>query len=141
MIPVILVPDYTLSGAMTEGSEQRREWLDSLSVAIDTDNSLDISPLTPLLTATNINEQQKNKACNLCLLNSQNSFSPFITFKYLLPKPNKVILKIYNPAGQEIETLVNKYQTAGEYELKWISKGLPAGIYFCRLLAGEYYVS
>lgn len=135
-------PTYSMTNRVLnvpEDKEQRRQWLDSLSAAIDTDDSLDTSPLTIILTATRIKEQKKNQAYNLCLINNSNSLNPFITIKYLLPEPNKVTLKICSLTGQEIETLVNRYQKAGEYEMKWIAERLPAGLYLCRLQAGEYY--
>ncbi len=49
-----------------------------------------------------------------------------------------MMLKIYNPVGQEIETLVNGFQTPGEHEVIWQSKELPVGTYFCRLQTSDY---
>lgn len=46
-------------------------------------------------------------------------------------------LKIYNLVGQEIETLVNNYQIAGQHETKWTATGLPSGIYMCKLETSE----
>ncbi|MFH0758411.1 MAG: nucleoside hydrolase-like domain-containing protein [Bacteroidota bacterium] len=65
-----------------------------------------------------------------------NPFNPVATLGYRLNKPNKVISKIYNLSDQEIETLVDQYQTVGEHEITWQPQRLPCGIYFCRLLAG-----
>ena len=70
--------------------------------------------------------------------NYLNPFNPVTTINYEIGKLNKVLLKIYNLSGQELETLVNGYQTAGKYEITWIPKGLPSGIYFYRLQAGEF---
>jgi hypothetical protein len=70
--------------------------------------------------------------------NYPNPFNPLTTIKYNLEKSNDVILKIYNLSGQEMETLVNGFQTSGEHEITWQPRGLPNGIYFYRLQAGEF---
>jgi hypothetical protein len=40
--------------------------------------------------------------------------------------------------GQEIETLVDGYQSSGVHEVKWMAKGLPSSVYFYTLRCGEY---
>ena len=70
--------------------------------------------------------------------NYPNPFNPQTTIKYNLNKSNTISLKIYNLSGQEIETLVNRFQTIGEHEITWQPKGLPSGIYFFRLESGKY---
>ena len=70
--------------------------------------------------------------------NYPNPFNPTTTIKYHLQKPGNIILTLYNLAGQELETLVNEFQTAGEHEINWQPKGLPGGIYFYRLQAGDF---
>jgi poly(3-hydroxybutyrate) depolymerase len=70
--------------------------------------------------------------------NYPNPFNPATRIKYQLAKSSHVELKIYNLAGQEIATLVNELQAAGEYDVTWQSKGLPSGVYFYRLQAGGF---
>jgi ligand-binding sensor domain-containing protein len=70
--------------------------------------------------------------------NYPNPFNPITTIEYILPLSNKISLKIYNPAGQEIATLIDGYQTAGEHRIIWKPKDVASGIYFCRLQAGEF---
>ena len=134
-------PSYTLTNRIISvpGSEaDRKAWLDTLSIAIDTHKSLDTSPLTPVITAINIKELQRYQTFSLYLTNYPNPFNPLTTIKFQLDESNKITLKIYNITGQEIETIVNRYQTAGEHEITWQPAGLPSGIYFYRLQAGEY---
>ena len=69
--------------------------------------------------------------------NYPNPFNPATTIKYNLNKLSNVILKIYNPSGQHLETLVNGYQTEGEHEITWQPKGLASGIYFYKLQVGD----
>lgn len=69
--------------------------------------------------------------------NYPNPFNPATTIRYNLNKSSNVILKIYNPTGQLLVTLVNSFQTEGEHEITWQPKGLPSGIYFYRLQADD----
>ena len=93
-------------------------------------------------TSTSIHDQSND------LSNFQCSYKQFhyrpntstnqTTINYYLHEPNKVFLKIYNLAGQKIETLVKRVQTSGEYNIAWQSKGLAKGIYFYRLQSGKF---
>jgi hypothetical protein len=66
------------------------------------------------------------------------AFNPSTTIQYALPKAGYVTLKVYNLAGNEIETLVSEKQPAGEHEIRWNAVGLPSGVYFYRIQAGEF---
>ena len=83
------------------------------------------------------NQSIKNYNYNL-EQNYPNPFNPNTTIKYNLDKPNYVKLTIFNLKGQEIETIVNGFQTSGEYEINWQAEGLPSGIYFYRLQVGDF---
>jgi flagellar hook assembly protein FlgD len=55
-----------------------------------------------------------------------------------------VLLKIFNPLGQEIRTLINTTLAAGYHEVKWDGKndlGQPVspGIYLYQLKAGDFH--
>ena len=67
-----------------------------------------------------------------------NPFNSFTTIKYYLDKPTQVSLKIFNATGQEIVTLADGYQTAGEHQVKWTPDDLAGGIYLCRLQTDNY---
>ena len=69
--------------------------------------------------------------------NFPNPFNPSTRIKYTLRKSNHIVLNIYNLSGQEVATLVNEFQPAGEYQITWQPKGLPSGLYFYKLQAGE----
>jgi len=70
--------------------------------------------------------------------NYPNPFNPETVIKYKLPQSGFATLKIYNLAGQEIEIVVNGFQAAGEYEIKWRPQILASGLYFYRLQAGDF---
>jgi hypothetical protein len=67
--------------------------------------------------------------------NYPNPFKTATTITYTLPESNRVSVRIYNLNGQEIATLVEGYQTRGEYQIEWITEGIPSGMYYCRLQA------
>jgi photosystem II stability/assembly factor-like uncharacterized protein len=72
--------------------------------------------------------------------NFPNPFNPVTKISYSLPQSGLVRLKIYNVLGQEIQTLVNKFQKAGEYNVDFEAKNLSSGIYFYKLQVGSDYV-
>ena len=134
-------PSYTLTTQVInvpESEVDRKAWLDSLSAAIDELESLDTSPLDPVITAIDIKEQQRYRAFKLYLTNYPNPFNPLTTIRFHLDESNKITLKIYNITGQEIETLVNRYQTAGKHEIAWQPKALPSGVYLYQLETEDF---
>ena len=75
--------------------------------------------------------------------NYPNPFNSETLIKYQVPKPGKVVLKIYNPLGQEIRSLVNRENVAGYHEVLWDGKNnqaqpAPSGLYFYRIQAAEF---
>ncbi len=70
--------------------------------------------------------------------NYPNPFNPTTTIHYYLDRPSSVKLTIWNATGEEIKTLKNTYQPAGNYSLVWDAtdeKNHPVatGIYFYSL--------
>jgi hypothetical protein len=65
--------------------------------------------------------------------NYPNPFNSSTAIKYNLKKPGHVYLRIYNLNGQEIETIMNKYQAVGEHVIIWHANGLPGGVYLYKL--------
>jgi hypothetical protein len=47
-------------------------------------------------------------------------------------------LKVYNVLGEKVATLVEGEKSAGTFTAKWDGSGIPSGVYFSRLTAGEY---
>lgn len=88
---------------------------------------------------TGINDINSNRVPQFYLAqNYPNPFNPETIICYAIPTDEIVTLKIYNLLGNEIETLVNRKQSPGEYELQWNPIGLPSGVYVYRLKAGEF---
>ncbi len=75
--------------------------------------------------------------------NYPNPFNPSTRISYQLSSTTNVQLKIYNPLGQEVKTLVNVRQAAGHYWVEWDGsdhkgKQVVSGVYLYRLKAGSF---
>jgi photosystem II stability/assembly factor-like uncharacterized protein len=70
--------------------------------------------------------------------NYPNPFNPNTNIQYAIGSRLTVSLKVYDILGNEIATLVNEEKPTGEYEVEFNATGLPSGIYFYKLTAGEY---
>jgi hypothetical protein len=72
------------------------------------------------------------------LANYPNPFNPSTLISYQLLFASQVTLKVYNVLGKEIVTLVNEEKPAGTYEVEFNAEGLPSGVYFYKLQAGDF---
>ena len=71
--------------------------------------------------------------------NYPNPFNPHTKINYQLPVKSKVVIKIFNMLGQEIETLVNEFQNEGFHSILFTNHSmLTSGIYFYRLQTENY---
>jgi hypothetical protein len=70
--------------------------------------------------------------------NYPNPFNPSTTIQFALPQEQYVIIEVYNPAGQKVETLVNRKFSAGYHEVNWLAINMATGIYFYRIQAGSF---
>jgi bacillolysin len=76
--------------------------------------------------------------------NYPNPFNPTTVINWQLSKGSDVLLKVYDILGNEIGTLVNEFQNAGQHSITFNpqlitgGKHLTSGIYFYQLKAGNY---
>ncbi|MCK5572032.1 MAG: T9SS type A sorting domain-containing protein [Bacteroidetes bacterium] len=64
--------------------------------------------------------------------------SPSTSVEFALPHTGYVTLKVYNVLGEEVATLIVGDHAAGNFKATWDASGLPSGVYFYRLSAGDY---
>jgi hypothetical protein len=76
------------------------------------------------------------------LQNHPNPFKHATRISYHLPVATRVTLRIYNLLGQEIRTLVDAHESAGEKIIVWDGRDIlgqlvNSGVYFCLLRADD----
>ena len=67
-----------------------------------------------------------------------NPFNPTATISFELPTSGNVSLKVFNTLGEEVETLINDFKSAGKYSVQFNGSRLASGVYFYRLQAGDF---
>ncbi|MBX7042356.1 MAG: T9SS type A sorting domain-containing protein [Ignavibacteria bacterium] len=70
--------------------------------------------------------------------NYPNPFNPTTTIKFALPVQSNVTMKVYDIAGKEVRTLIDRNVEAGEHKIEFSANGLSSGMYFYRIIAGGY---
>jgi hypothetical protein len=70
--------------------------------------------------------------------NFPNPFNPTTQIQFALPKESFVKLSVYNVIGQEIQVLVNRNMSAGNYKINFDASKLNSGMYLYRIEAKDY---
>jgi spore coat protein A len=70
--------------------------------------------------------------------NYPNPFNPSTTINFSVPENSQVTLKIFDVLGSEVSTLINQVVPAGNHEVQFDATGLPSGVYFYNLTAGNF---
>jgi len=69
--------------------------------------------------------------------NYPNPFNPGTTIRFTLSQSSDVTLKVFDILGREVATLVAGHLPPGTHQREWNPGNTAAGVYFCRLRAGE----
>ncbi len=70
--------------------------------------------------------------------NYPNPFNPTTTIRYSIMKPGLVTLTVYNVLGQRVETLVDRFQSAGSYVVTFDASRYATGVYFYQVRSGSF---
>jgi len=70
--------------------------------------------------------------------NYPNPFNPTTNIKFDVPAASFTSLKVYDINGREVAELVNQNLQAGKYEYSFNAATLSSGIYYFKLVSGEF---
>ncbi|MBM4116478.1 T9SS type A sorting domain-containing protein [bacterium] len=75
-----------------------------------------------------------------------NPFNPSTAIRFALAQPERVHLEVFDLGGRRVRTLVDGPLPAAQHEAIWdgadaVGHRLPSGVYFARLVAGDYRAS
>jgi hypothetical protein len=70
--------------------------------------------------------------------NYPNPFNPSTLIEYALPRDAFVRLEVFGVLGQQITTLVQEERSAGYHAVRFNAGGLPSGVYYYRIVAGDF---
>jgi hypothetical protein len=59
-------------------------------------------------------------------------------FEYSLKTSANVTMEIYDLLGRKIDTILDEFQTQGDHRIVWDAHRCPTGIYFYRIVVGDY---
>jgi hypothetical protein len=62
-----------------------------------------------------------------------NPFNASANVQYTLDRPGNVTMKAFNILGQEVATIYDGFQIAGEHTIRWQPEGISSGLYFVKL--------
>ena len=93
-------------------------------------------PLSELIGIQNISTEFPSKYS--LSQNYPNPFNPTTNVKFSIIKSEQVELIVYDIQGREVQTLVNERLQPGTYEVRFDGSMLNSGVYFYRLIAGEF---
>jgi len=124
------------------GDDTAEYWI----VAVDNSNKLSVETEHKSTSGTSSIQwkaNEENEAKEIVkkydlYANYPNPFNPSTQITYQIPKNGFVSLIVYNTLGQIVKTLVERNQTMGKYNVNFNAAGLPSGVYFYRLQAGNF---
>ncbi len=95
--------------------------------------TLKISGTTEIIENQNIPEEFR------LVQNYPNPFAQRTQINYTLKNPNNVQLKVFDENGQDVTTLVNKFQQAGTFSVSFDAEkfSLPCGTYYYSITIGN----
>ncbi len=69
--------------------------------------------------------------------NYPNPFNPTTQIAFSLPGRQRVVLKVFDVLGRQVQVLLDEVREAGKYLVVFEARSLASGVYFCQLSAGS----
>lgn len=101
-------------------------WEDSL------DGKIRIIGKRHLFDISSVRDDKNNLTFHLHQ-NYPNPFNPVTNIRYNLTERGYVVIKVFDLLGNELRTLVNSEQDAGEYNISFDASEFSSGVYFYRM--------
>jgi 5'-nucleotidase len=70
--------------------------------------------------------------------NYPNPFNPVTNIKFTVEQNSPVNVSIYDVTGRLIKNLLKENKEPGTYTIQWNATGLSSGVYFCRMMSGNF---
>lgn len=70
--------------------------------------------------------------------NYPNPFNSSTHVTFALPEPCHVVIRVFDVLGQEMAVLVSENKEAGVHVVGWNAEGAASGLYFYRMVAGDF---
>jgi hypothetical protein len=70
--------------------------------------------------------------------NYPNPFNPNTKIKFSIPFSGNVTIKVFDILGEEIQIVLNEFKNEGTYEIDFIPSQLTSGIYFYKIISGNF---
>lgn len=136
--------DYSLPASYNENRIMLVAFVNKITPNHLNDNVFNSSEIKLTSIPTNISNNSLETSETFTLeQNFPNPFNPVTKIKFDIPsnvksQTSNVELIVYDVLGNEVETLVNEKLNAGSYSIDFNAGNLSSGIYFYKLIAGNY---
>ena len=67
-----------------------------------------------------------------------NPFNPVTVINYTIPEKCLITISLYNMLGREVDLLYTGSQVPGYHSIIWNAFEYSSGVYFVKMIAGEY---
>lgn len=113
--------------------------VESFSISDRTDTSVLIIAEQPVLRTNAIEVQNPSLPFSTALFqNYPNPFNPRTKLRFWLATASHVRLDVYDVLGERVANIVDEKLPPGIHEKMWDGRSVPSGVYFYRLISGDY---
>lgn len=70
--------------------------------------------------------------------NFPNPFNPLTTIFFDVPSSGRVVLEVFNAAGELVDTPIDQEVDSGRFQLRYAPQGFSSGVYFCRIRTSAF---
>lgn len=134
----ILAPGEELNIAIFFVPLEAIPYIETLTID-NNDEQLDVMLLGVGIALGVTDPEQSGKPDQFMLLAPYpNPFNPETNLTFALPIASDISLVVYDAQGCNVTMLANGFYAAGYHQVRLDGNGIPSGIYFARLIAGDF---